>query len=78
MGVDQASTVLKDAYAEEEEYLLRPDPQTPPLEYMERSVAIEPDILLDSPLWEQIATIRESGTSADLPRQWAALRSLVP
>jgi hypothetical protein len=50
IGVDQASTILKDTYAEEEDYLLRPDPQTPPLEYMERSNAIEPDVLIDSPV----------------------------
>jgi hypothetical protein len=78
MGVDPASTVLKEAYAEEEDYLTRSDPQTPPPEYMERSIAIEPEILLDSPVWQQIVTIRESGPSADLLRQWAELRSLVP
>ena len=78
MGVDQASTVLKDAYAEEEEYLLRPDPQTPPLEYMERSVAIEPDILLDSPVWDELVASRESGASADLSPLWGELRSLAP
>ena len=77
IGVDQASTILKDTYAEEEDYLLRPDPQTPPLEYMERSNAIEPDVLIDSPVWEQIVTIRDSGTSADLSPLWAELRNLV-
>ena len=77
IGVDQASTILKDTYAEEEDYLLRPDPQTPPLEYMERSIAIEPDVLIDSPVWEQIVTIRDSGTSADLSPLWAELRNLV-
>jgi hypothetical protein len=77
IGVDQASTILKDTYAEEVDYLLRPDPQTPPLEYMERSVAIEPDVLIDSPVWEQVVAIRESGTSADLSPLWAELRNLV-
>ena len=77
IGVDQASTILKDTYAEEEDYLLRPDPQTPPLEYMERSNAIEPDVLIDSPVWEQIVTIRDSGTSADLSPLWTELRNLV-
>ena len=61
IGVDQASTILKDTYAEEEDYLLRPDPQTPPLEYMERSIAIEPDVLIDSPVWSRLVTIRDSG-----------------
>jgi hypothetical protein len=78
LGVDQASTILKDAYAEEEDYLLRPDPQTPPQEYMERSIAIEPDTLLKSPVWDELVAIRESGASADLSPLWAELRSLTP
>jgi hypothetical protein len=76
LGVDQASTILKDAYAEEEPYLLRPDPQTPPQEYMDRSISIEPDVLLESPMWEQLVAIRDSGASAGLSSLWAELRSL--
>jgi Methyltransferase domain len=78
VGVDQGSTILKGAYAEEEDYLLRPDPQTPPQEYMERSAAIEPDVLLKCPVWDELVAIRESGASADLAPLWAELRSLVP
>jgi Methyltransferase domain len=78
VGVDQASTLLKNAYAEEEQYLLRPDPQTPPQEYLDRSIAIEPDVLLESPVWKQLIAIRESGASADLSPIWAELRSLAP
>jgi hypothetical protein len=78
VGVDQASTILKDAYAEEEDYLLRPDQQTPPQEYMERSIAIEPDVLLESPVWDELVAIREFGASADLSPLWAELRSLTP
>ena len=78
LGVDQASTILKDAYAEEEQYLLRPDPQTLRQEYLDRSIAVEPEILLKSPVWEQLVAIRESGTSADLSPIWAELRSTGP
>jgi len=78
VGVDQASTILRDAYAEEEPYLLRPDPQTPPQEYLDRSIAVAPDILLESPVWERLVALRESGASADLSPLWAELRSLVP
>ena len=39
VGVDQASMILKDSYAAEEHYLLQPDPQTPPQEYLDRSIA---------------------------------------
>jgi hypothetical protein len=77
VGVDQASTILKDAYAEEEPYLLQPDPQTPPQEYMDRSIAIEPDVLLESPVWEKLVAIRDSGASSGLGPLWAELRSLV-
>jgi hypothetical protein len=76
VGVDQASTVLKDAYREEEEYLLRPDPQTPPQEYMDRSIAIQPDVLLASPVWDKLLACRESGASADLGALWDELRNL--
>src|SRR5215207_6638509 len=76
VGVDPASTVLKDCYAEEASYLLRPDPQTPPREYLDRSIAIEPDVLLESPVWEQLVAIREAGASADLSPLWAELRKL--
>jgi hypothetical protein len=78
LGVDQASTVLKKAYPDEEPYLLRPDPQTPPQEYLDRSIAVEPDLLLQSPAWEQLVAIRESGDSADLSPLWAELRRLAP
>jgi hypothetical protein len=76
VGVDPASTVLKGCYAEETSYLLRPDPQTPPQEYLDRSIAIEPDTLLESPVWKQLVTIREAGASADLSPLWAELRKL--
>jgi len=77
VGLDQASTVLCEAYAEEEPYLLRPDPQTPPQEYMDRSIAIEPDELLASPVWDEVVAVREPGGASDLAPLWAELRSLI-
>jgi hypothetical protein len=76
LGVDQASTALKDAYPEEQPYLLRLDPQTPPQEYMDRSISIEPDVLLESGVWEQLTAIRESGSLVDLAARWDELRQL--
>jgi hypothetical protein len=76
LGVDQASMILKDTYGVEEEYLLRLDPQTPPQEYMDRSIAIQPDVLLASPVWEKLVACRESGGSADLGALWDELGSL--
>jgi hypothetical protein len=78
VGVDQASTLLRDAYADEEPYLLRQDPQTPPQEYLDRSISIEPDVLLESPVWEQLVNKRGSGSSADLQALWNELRRLGP
>jgi hypothetical protein len=77
-GFDQGSTALKDGYAEEEDYLLQPDPQTLPQEYLDRSIAVEPDILLESPVWERLVASREPGSSADLATLWDELRKLQP
>ena len=76
LGLDQASTILKEAYAEEEPYLLQPDPQTPPPEYLDRSIAIEPDALLESPVWGEIVGVRDSGGSAHLAELCDQLRGL--
>jgi hypothetical protein len=76
VGVHQASTVLKEAYGVEEEFLLQLDPQTPPQEYMDRSLAVQPDVLLASPVWEKLVACRDSGASADLGALWDELRSL--
>jgi hypothetical protein len=78
VGVDPAATILKDAYPEEEPYLLRPDPQTPPPEYLDRSIAVEPDVLLESGAWEQLVYEREAGSTADLNVIWNELRGLIP
>jgi len=76
VGVDQASTILKHAYEEELDYLLRPDPQTPPPEFMDRSIAVEPHILLASEVWEKLVAHRDSGASADLGALWNGLREM--
>jgi hypothetical protein len=78
VGVDPASIVLKDAYPEEEPYLLRADPQTPPQEYLDRSIAVEPDVLLESRIWEQLVDRRVAGSTADLTALWNELRGLTP
>ncbi|MGH3339169.1 MAG: hypothetical protein ACRDPL_10105, partial [Propionibacteriaceae bacterium] len=57
-------------------YLLRPDPQTPPQDYLDRSIAIEPEALLESPVWEQLVGIRDMENFADLRALWDELRKL--
>jgi hypothetical protein len=76
VGVDQTSTVLQDAYPAEEPYLTQPDPQTPPQEYLDRSIALEPAVLLESPVWDLLLTIRSSGDFADLAAVRDELRTL--
>jgi hypothetical protein len=76
LGIDPVSTVLTDCYAEEESYLLRRDPQTLPQEFLDRSIAVESDVLLESPIWEQLIARRESGSSGDLGALWDELRRL--
>jgi Methyltransferase domain len=76
VGLDPGSTILKDAYEAEEEYLLWPDPQTPPQEFMDRSIAVDPDVLLASSAWEQLVAVRESGAFGDLTSVWAELQRL--
>ena len=76
IGVDKTSTLLKDAYPAEEAYLTRPDPQTPPQEYLDRSIALEPAVLLESPVWDLHVTIRNSGDLADLAAVRDELRTL--
>ena len=78
VGLDPGSTILKDVYAAEEEYLLWPDPQTPPQEFMDRSIAVEPDVLLASPAWEQLVAARESGAFAGLTSARSELQTLEP
>jgi hypothetical protein len=78
VGVDRTSTVLKDAYTAEEPYLLRPDPQTPPQDHLDRSISIEPDVLLESPVWKQLVNKRKSGSTSELQALWDELRRLAP
>jgi hypothetical protein len=40
------------------------------------AMELEPDALLESPVWEHLVTIREAGASADLSPLWAELRKL--
>lgn len=61
LGLDPASTALAEAYDEELPYLQRHDPQSPPDSYMNRSVAVDPVVLLDSPGWRILVDARDDG-----------------
>ena len=75
VGVDPASQVLSAAYDEETPFLLKDDPQQPPDEFMDRSIAVEPQDLLDSPAWAQLVAVRET-PDPDLTGVLTQLRAL--
>ena len=45
---------------------------------MDRSIAVEPDVLLASPAWEQLVAARESGAFAGLTSARSELQTLEP
>lgn len=76
VGTDAASTVLQDAYESEVPYLEADDPQTPPLAYMNRSIAVDPAALLESEAWDLLVTARETGDQALVEKAKDVLRAI--
>jgi hypothetical protein len=76
LSLDPTSCVLADVYADEEPVLLRPDPQEPPHEVMDRSLAVDPGRLLNLAAWEILVAARESGDHSRLTEAWELLRHL--
>ncbi len=60
LGLDPASTVLRDKYEEIVGTFVVPDPQQVPAQILERSVAVAPEDLLDSPIWSALIAGRSS------------------
>ncbi|WP_404392521.1 class I SAM-dependent methyltransferase [Humibacillus xanthopallidus] len=75
-SLDPRSTVLRERYEEEVQYLHSVDPQRPPMSFMNRSISVEPQDLLSSTAWERLLSLREQGVTTDLASVRAALRSL--
>ncbi|MFQ6170473.1 class I SAM-dependent methyltransferase [Oryzobacter sp. R7] len=75
VSLDAASTVLREVYDGELDGLLSPDPQSPPLSFMDRSTSVDPDVLLASPVWARLRELREDD-DADLAPAWDELRAL--
>lgn len=61
LNLDPASTVLAESYAADEPYLLKDDPQEPPIGFMNRSLAVDPVDLLASPIWAALVEQRDTG-----------------
>lgn len=76
VGADPSSTVLEDTYDAEVPYLEAEDPQKPPQEYMNRSAAVDPEVLLASEAWPLIVSARETGDLTQLEKAKDILRSI--
>lgn len=76
VGADPSSEVLDQAYSSEVSYLEAPDPQSPPQEYMSRSAAVDPAVLLVSEAWPLLVDARESGDATLIEKAKDILRSI--
>lgn len=77
VSLDPTSRVLRETYQSEVGYLLSADPQSPPMSFMDRSTSVDPQVLLASPVWERLATLRED-PGADVSTAWDELKRLAP
>lgn len=73
-GLDPTNTVLSDRYDEILAEFVTTDPQDVPFDIMHRTQAADPDAVLASPVWADLASSRSTGTRANL-EPLAALRS---
>ena len=76
VGADPTSELLPQAYSSEVEYLEALDPQEPPAEYMSRTAAVDPAVLLESEAWPLLVASRESGDVTQLEKAKDVLRSI--
>jgi hypothetical protein len=76
VNVDPDSSLLGDAYEDELPYLQAPDPQDVPSHVLDRTDAVDPIELLESPLWARLVALRASSASASEIR--AAIAEWLP
>lgn len=76
IGVDTDSEVLKNVYDSELPYLESDDPQSPPEDFMTRSLAVDPKAVLSSEAWELLACARQSGDHTLVAAAKDALRAV--
>lgn len=72
-GADPGNTVLKDKYDEIIAEYVVPDPQKVPETVLERTVAIDPETLIDAAFWKPLVNARNRGSKRD--RSWEPLRT---
>ena len=76
VGSDPSSSILPDVYPAELPYFEAEDPQSPPQEYMSRSAAVDPAVLLASEAWPLLVAAREDGDATLIERSKDLLRSI--
>ena len=74
VALDPSSTVLRDTYESERVPALG-ESQSPPQGFMDRSISVDPHVLLASPVWDRLATLRQDD-GGDLRATWDELRDL--
>ena len=78
-GVDPTWSGADDVIAAETPYFLAVDPQTPPQHYLDRTVAVAPETVLSSSVWDVLVAERENPTPdgrariLDEVRSWPTL-----
>jgi hypothetical protein len=70
---DPSSTALADEYDRLVEELVVPDPQVVPEAILERAHSIEPEHLLEAPIWEGLRRLRSSPDAVARPQVRALL-----
>jgi predicted O-methyltransferase YrrM len=76
VGADPSSAVLQQAYLAELSNLEATDPQSPPQEYLTRSAAVDPEVLLASEAWPLLVAARESDDPTLIAAAKRALQSI--
>ena len=74
-NLDPGSTVLENAWPSLVDELTAPDPQTVPDDLLDRSLAVDPEVVLASAVWPRLADLRE-GPEPEFDPLWEQLATL--
>ena len=75
-NLDPHSTVLQNAWPTLADELTANDPQTVPDDLLNRTVAVDPELVLASEVWPRVVALRDSGAESGFDELWAALAAL--
>lgn len=74
-NLDPGSTVLENAWPSLADELTAPDPQTVPDDLLERSLAVDPEVVLGSAVWQRLVVLRDA-PQPDFDPLWEQLAAL--